>query len=180
MKIYSDSSLYQPEHRYYLNDIIKALWNNRSPDERDQIYGAWVRSYEAVSAIDEADVVLLTYKWNYYVEHSLVPQARNEIEAARSHQKKILDFNGGDPPANLVDPDVILFDNGYQSTKGLAYHSCQPFFLKDYLQVYCGGQMQFREKSLVPTVGFCGQAAGSLMRTFFRKMRNVQIGRAHV
>jgi hypothetical protein len=173
LKTYSDPSHYFKNHRYHLNDIIKALWNDRSPDERDQVYGTWVRQFEYTPDIAEADLALMTMKWNYYVDKGLISLAHEELQAARDHGKKIAVFSGGDSPANLTDPNVILFEmGGYRSSSGLAYHSGQPFILNDYLPTYCGGEVQVRQKTDVPTLGFCGQASASPLRTLFRKARN--------
>ena len=179
MKFFSNSSVYLPGNRYLLNDITKAMWNDRSPEERERVYGRWVSVYEYIPEIGAADVVLLTYKWNYYVERGLQNQALEEIGAASAHGKKTVVFHGGDPPANLVHPDVILFDSGYRSTFGLAYHSCQPSFLKDYLQVYCGGEIRLRKKTPVPVIGFCGQASVSPLRILFRQARNAYQNRQY-
>lgn len=169
MRIYADPSHYLKDHRYHLNDIAKALWNDRSPEEREQVYGEWVHNYIYTPHIEEADVVLLTMKWNYYVERNLVALAENEIRNARSFQKKVIVFSGGDAPANYSHPDMILFESGgYRSAQGLAYHSGHPFFLKDYLDVYCGGELQKHKKFPIPTIGFCGQAGSSSLRKFFR------------
>lgn len=173
MKIFSDANQYQPENRYHLNDISKALWNDRTPEERDRVYGTWVRHYEYTPYLECADVALLTYKWNYYVDRDLTPRALEEIEHASRHGKKTLVFSGGDSPANLVHPDVLLIESGgYRSAGGLAYHSGQPFFMGDYLDQYCEGQLKPRPWSPTPVVGFCGQASSAPLRTLFRKARN--------
>ncbi len=65
--------------RYHLNTIIKALWNERTPQERRQVYGTWVDHFESVNRMEAADIVLLTMKWPYYVEHGLTSLA---IQAA--------------------------------------------------------------------------------------------------
>ena len=46
------------------------------------------------------------------------------------------------------------------------------FFCKDYLQLYCGGQIQLREKREEPVIGFCGQASISRLHALFRDLRN--------
>ena len=172
MKVYADREVYQPEDRYPLNDIIKALWNDRSPEERDRVYGAWTRGYQYTAALEDADLALLTYKWNYYVERDLVPAALEEIERASRHGKKTLVFSGGDPPANLAHPDVLLFESGgYRSAGGLAYHSGMPFFLPDYVDLYCAGEFQPRPWSPTPVVGFCGQAGAAPLRSAYRGLR---------
>ncbi len=173
IKIFSNKNSYINTNRYYLNDITKALWNDRTQTERDQVYGAWVQHYEYTPEIGQADAAFLTYKWNYYVERDLVLQALEEIEDASRHGKKTVVFSGGDSPASLTHPDVLLFESGgYRSTAGLAYHSGQPFFMRDYISLYCEGQLRVRPKPPMPVLAFCGQASASPLRTAFRKVRN--------
>lgn len=172
MKVYTDNNQYQSTNRYYLHDIIKASWNDRTQEERDRVYGAWTRAYEYTPDITRADIALLTFKWNYYVDRGLIPQAMAEIEYAAQHNKKTIVFSGGDSPANLVHSQVLLFESGgYRSATGLAYHSGQPFFLGDYLQMYCGGQPQPRAWQPIPVIGFCGQAGAAPLRSLLREVR---------
>lgn len=170
--VYSNFPSYSPSNRYHLNNIIKALWNERTQEERDQVYGAWTREFEYTPDLTSADVALLTYFWNYYVDRELVPHAMEEIAAASAHGKKTVVFSGSDSPANLVHPDVLLFESGgYRSTRGLAYHSGMPFFLHDYLDLYCEGEHRPHQWSPVPVIGFCGQADASPLRAAYRALR---------
>ncbi len=88
MKIYADPSHYVKEHRHHLNNISKSHWNDRSWEEREQIYGAWVRWYKHVPGIEDSDIVLLTMDWSFYVEQNRIHQAQAEIENAARHGKK--------------------------------------------------------------------------------------------
>ncbi len=172
IKIYSCFQSYNKEDRYNLNNIIKSLWNDRSTEARIRVYGEWVELFEYTPDIARADVCLLTYFWSHYVESNTIPEALAEIENARAHNKEIVIFNGGDSPANLPFDDVILFESaGYRSTPGLRYHSAQPSYIADYVQQYCGGELQLRHKTPKPVVGFCGQASLSPAQTAWRSLR---------
>jgi len=172
LRFYSEFTNYKPEQRYQLNNIAKSQWNERSTEERKQVYGDWVELFDYTPDISRADVCLLTYFWSHYVESNTVPKAREEIENAKAHNKQIVVFNGGDSPTNLPFDDVILFESaGYRSTTGLRYHSAQPSYIADYLQDYCGGELQIRHKTPKPVVGFCGQASLSPVQTACRSLR---------
>ena len=56
MKVYTDNNQYQSTNRYYLHDIIKALWNDRTQEERDRVYGTWTHAYEYTPDITRADI----------------------------------------------------------------------------------------------------------------------------
>jgi len=172
MKIHSCFQSYNKEDRYNLNNIIKSQWNDRSNEERKQVYGDWVELFKYSPDIAQADVCVLTYVWSHYVESNTVPEALADIENARAHNKQIVIFNGGDSPANLPFGDVILFESaGYRSTPGLRYHSAQPSYVADYVQQYCDGELQLRNRSPKPVIGFCGQASLSPAQTAWRSLR---------
>ena len=172
LHFYSDFSNYRPENRYQLNNIAKSMWNERPPEERRLVYGDWVELFEYTPDITIADVCVLTYFWSHYVESDIIPEALAEIENAKAHNKQIVVFNGGDSPANLPFDDAVLFESaGYRSTPGLSYHSAQPSYIADYVQQYCGGELQLRHKTPKPVVGFCGQASLSPIQTAWRSIR---------
>lgn len=172
LRFFSDFSNYKPEQRYQLNNIAKSFWNERSTEERKQVYGEWVELFEYTPDIAQADVCVLTYFWSYYLDSNAVPEALAEVEIAREHSKPLVVFSGWDSPANLPFDDVILFESsGYHSTPGLRYHSAQPTFIADYIQQYCAGELQLRQKTPKPVIGFCGQASLSPIQTAWRSLR---------
>ena len=115
---------------------------------------------------------MLTYHWPYYYEHDNLVEAQAEVEGAHQHGKPIVIFSGGDHPANVPFEDAILFESaGYRSTPGLRYHSAQPSYIQDYLQLYCDGQFQPRPKGEIPVISFCGQASTSPLQTAYRTLR---------
>ncbi len=155
-----------------LNNIIKSLWNERSPDERRQVYGPWVDLYQYEPDIRQADLCLLTYQWPYYVDQGLLAEAQTEVEAARQHGKPLVIFSAGDAPANIPFQDVILFDgSAVRPLSGLRYLSAQPPYFTDYLEDYCGRQLQMRPKRELARIGFCGQASTSPLQGAWRSLR---------
>lgn len=172
LKVFSNISHYKEDLRYPLNNIIKSLWNERSQAERRQVYGAWVDLYQYEPDIQKADLCLLTYQWPYYVDQGLLAQAQAEVEAAQQHGKPLVIFSAGDAPANIPFQDVILFDgSAVRPLPGLRYLSAQPPYIADYLQEYCAGELQLRQKSDVARIGFCGQASTSALQNAWRSLR---------
>jgi hypothetical protein len=172
MKFFSNSQNYQPDKRYYLNIIAKSHWNNRSFTERRQVYGDWVDLYNFVPDLSNAEICILTYQWQYYVAYNKILEAETELKVARTHGKPLVIFSGGDFPANVPFEDVVLIEAaGYHSTPGLRYHSAQPSYFKDYLDIYCGSELKLRPKRDIPVVGFCGQASSSPLQSAYRKLR---------
>lgn len=176
MNIYSNFQLFGNGNRYHLNTIAKALWNERSPQERRSVYGAWVDLFTYEPDLAQADICILTYHWPYYVNNGKLAEAQAEVDAAHQHGKPMVVFSSGDHPANLPFENalthVILFESaGYRATPGLRYHSAQPSYIPDYLQLYCWGEFKPRPKQAEPVVGFCGQASTSPLQTAYRTLR---------
>lgn len=173
MKIYADPASYRPaRNRYQLSNILKILWNDLTPAQRLEKHGSSAVFFEAAPSIESADACLLTMQWNYYVDRALIHQAEKEAENARRSHKPFIVFSGGDFPANLPFDGAVLFEAaGYRSAPRLAYHSGEPRFLPDYVERYCGGELQIRSKSEIPVIGFCGQADDSPLRARLRTAR---------
>ena len=175
LKFYSNKGNYLTEQRYHLNTPAKAFWNERSQQERREVYGNWVDLFEYEPEINKTDMCLLTYQWPYYVQHDRVPEAEEEVWAARKAGKPMVVFSGGDYPARMPFGGVVLFESaGYFSDPGYRYHSAIPTFLSDYVEEYCGGQLQLRGKRAQPVVGFCGQASTSVAQDAWRSLRRLQ------
>lgn len=174
LRVYADLTHYNPKYRYHLNSITKTLWNDRTPEERDKVYGTWVRQFQAVASPDQADVVLLAYKWPHYVNQGLIPQAVHAARQAQSSGKPFIIFCEGDFPALVPFENALLFETaGYRSAPGYVYHSGQPIFLPDYRQLYCQNGWQTRPKTARPVIGFCGLAGGSALQLLTRKAANI-------
>ncbi|MDX2089255.1 MAG: exostosin family protein [Kofleriaceae bacterium] len=173
MRIYADPAHYEERFRKDLTDIVKASWNNATADERRQRYGAWIDHFEVVSTPDNADVHLLTMKWQHYVEHQRIDQARRAIDVARIARKPVAVFSMGDFEANfpVAGKDIHLFQAaGYRSRQQTQNHGMPPFF-DDPLESR-GGEVQIRDKRVRPSIGFCGQAGASLPRHAARFVRS--------
>lgn len=172
MRVFSNKISYTITSRYDLNNVAKSLWNDRTAKQRRKVYGDWVDLYTYEPEISQAELCILTYQWPFYVANDRLGEAQAEVDATRQHGKPMVVFSGSDYTANLPFEDVILFESaGYRSTPGLRYHSAQPSYIPDYLDVYCDGKLQIRHKQETPLIGFCGLASTSPIQTFYRKLR---------
>jgi len=172
VRIFSDRSHYIEIFRRQINTITRVLWRDRSKEDTLKTFGEWVNTYQFIDDPAQADICILTYYWKHYQEQDLIGQAESELSIAQKYHKPLVVFNEGDPPANVPFTDIILFEfGGYRSTPGLRYHSSQPSYMTDYLDVYCGGKLKLRPKQDKPMVGFCGQSSTSPIHTAYRKLR---------
>lgn len=173
LRVYAERSHYTEEHRRSLNDILKALWNPASQEDRRATYGNRVDLFEAVSAPDRADIHLLAMKWPHYVELGRVDQALSAVEVARRAKRPIAVFSGGDFEANFpaTGAGIHVFQaSAYRSRRTTSNHAI-PAFIEDPLAER-GGEIEFRNGGNRAVVGFCGQAGASLARHAVRLARN--------
>ena len=171
LRVYADSSHYSEPHRKELTDILKALWNTSSQDERRAKYGRRPDQFESVTSPDAADLHLLPMKWQHYVEQGRVDQAIRAVDVARRARRPIVVFSLGDFEANFPVPgrDIHLFQaSAYRSRHATSNHGMPPF-VDDPLN---GRPVELREKRSRPMIGFCGQAGASLPRHAARLVRN--------
>ena len=156
-------------------DLARALWNDKPHETRLQQYGSRASQFIVVDSPSDADLYLLPLTWNYYLEQDIIHLVADEVERSAEAGHQLVIFSGGDFTANLPFSNVALFEaSSYASRRNSSKNNifALPSFIHDYLNLYCHGQVQFREKQAVPVVGFCGQAGGSWF-DFIR--RNIEL-----
>jgi hypothetical protein len=163
LRVYSDRAHYSEDRRRFVNDIAKAHWNDSTSEERRAIYGTRYSDFAMVDAAESADIVVLTMKWQHYVEAGLEALAIRALDGARRARKPFVVFCEGDFAANFPvgGNDIHMFEAaGYHSRRKYRVHGMPPLF-EDPLPAACGGVVQVRPKEARPSLGFCGQAGGS-------------------
>jgi hypothetical protein len=180
LRVYADRSHYSEAHRRELNDILKAFWNDATAEVRRERYGRRDEQFEIVDSPDDADLHLLTMKWQHYLECGHIDRAVRAIENARRHRKPIAVFSLGDFVANLPieGRDIHVFQpSAYHSRHATSNHG-MPAFIDDPLESLAMTDVALRDKQAKPSIGFCGQAGSSLVRHAARFVRN-RIRRVH-
>ncbi len=179
LNVYGDPSLYDPEHRYHLNNILKAHWNDKSQELRLETYGYLAEGFTVVDAPEQADLILFTYKWNHYVRQSRIADAIAFAERMRPYEKPIVLWSVGDYRAELPEAlhDVYLFQaSGYQSLRLIHEFASYPP-MNDTLVDEGDGAIEVRPKQPQPVVGFCGQAVTRPNKAFMLALRNLSMHR---
>lgn len=173
MKIYADYSHYQNANRKYLVELLTALWNNLTNEQRVHTYGEWIQDCSFTDRLEDADVCILPMRWDYYIKNGLAKLAESAIEQARKASKQIIIFSGGDYTAHIPFKNVILFElSGYRSRNRSYRCYGMPPLLDDQQSLYCGGHSIYRRKSKVPVVGFCGTACVSRLDSILRAVKH--------
>jgi hypothetical protein len=176
LKVFADRSYYRPELRPYLNEILRASWEERPAVNVREHYGSRAALFAYVSDPRDCDVIFLPLNWLYYVENRLVSLAQKAIDLGKQFNKPVVIFSQGDAPANLPFSGVTLFElSGYRSRMEVSnsYAHAMPVFIEDYVYDYQGGSPKLRNWNKKPVVGFCGQAGGSFWTFSQRRVLNL-------
>ncbi|AXG71340.1 exostosin family protein [Kordia sp. SMS9] len=121
--------------------------------------------YQLVDDMNDADVALLPFSWNYYLHHNLQAEAERFIDECHAKNLKVLSYVSGDQGVKPTNTNVYVFRNsGYKSQK-LKNQIAFPAFFKDPLVHYIEPENhQVRVQSTKPVIGFVGQATPNVLK----------------
>jgi hypothetical protein len=175
LRWYADKSHYHPELRPYLNDLCRALWNDRTSEERIRLYGARAACFVEAETPEAADFCILPLAWNYYLDRHRIHLAGQAVDRIHGAGRPAVIMSLGDFTADIPFRNSILFErSSYRSRRhqnGNLVNSI-PAFIDDFLATYCGGKLGIRRKTETPVVGFCGQAGKNDPTFAYRRLRN--------
>jgi len=182
LKLYYPKSHYCKVHRGLLFPLLKPFLKTSgfTDPERIAIYGVSEKDFEFTECLEEADVVILTMAWNYYVKTKQVSLAIAFVKECAALNKKVIAFNAGDFGVwipyygNLI----VLRPSGYKS-KFTKNEYALPAFIADPLKKYFETDKIFeRPYQTKAIVGFCGQANPSAFNAakevFKTSLRNLK------
>jgi len=168
INVYAAANGALPQSQDNLNPILQALWSTSPSEKQMAEYRSRRNSFRSVPSPEYADLVLLCFTWNHYLNRGLVSLAQQEAAAARKAHKPFVVFSQGDYTANLPFDGAVVFQTScYHSRRtangggGEVY--ALPSFIPDYQILYNDGKEDIRPKAAHPIVGFCGQAGGSIL-----------------
>ena len=153
---------------------------NFTDAERMALYGVSEKDFAFTENLEEADLVILTMAWNYYVNTNQKDIAISFIRQCDSLNKKIAAFNAGDFGMQVpyFKNLTVLRPSGYKSKFQKNEYSI-PIFIEDPLQKYFNSNEIFiRPHDPKAVIGFCGQANSSrvnaakeIFNTFLRNLK---------
>jgi len=167
MKIFYPKSHYNKAHRGLLFPLLKPFIKVEGFTDAKRIatYGVSEKDFHITELIDEADVVVLTMAWNYYIKTKQEALANNFIKECAKINKKVIAVNAGDFGVGTpyFKNLIILRSSGYKS-KFTNNEYALPAFMVDPLKKYFNTTEIFEKPFFArPVVGFCGQANPSLL-----------------
>lgn len=128
-------------------------------------YGVSEKDFAFTEHLEEADVVILTMAWNYYVRTKQENIAIALVKKCAALNKKVIALNDGDFGIKVpyFKNLIVLRFSGYK-TKYTDNEYTLPVFIDDPLKKF------FNTKEIVqrpylpkPVIGFCGQANPSIL-----------------
>ncbi|HEX2853344.1 MAG TPA: exostosin family protein [Opitutaceae bacterium] len=145
-----------------------APWWGAPPEDPSSLHSGqfanWAASrpaeYELVSDPKQADAFVLSIPWKLTRGSGAVEAfAKEQIREAKKHGKRIIIFFDSDHDDAIEWPRhaIVFRFSIYSDTCGANQFSI-PTFSQDFLALNYGGRLELREKSAVPSVGFCGYA----------------------
>nr|WP_321233402.1 exostosin family protein [uncultured Psychroserpens sp.] len=171
MKLYYPKSLYDsnPKKRFALFPLLKVFIKSDKliANPAFDVFGFSNQDMHLVDQIENADVLILPMSWDFYIKQKDENKALEFIQSAEPLNKFVFVFISGDFGVKIPDfPNVRVFRySGYQS-KLPKSHQGLPVFLRDPVERYNENKsVILRPYEAIPTVGFCGQASGSIFNS---------------
>ncbi len=183
MKLYYPKSHYNKNYRGLVFPLLKAFikGDNFTDNDRRSLYGLSETDFDFTDILKEAEVVILTMAWNYYVQTDQLKMAKAFVQKCEALNKKVITFNAGDYGVQIpyFKNLIILRPSGYKSKFTENEHAI-PAFIADPLQKYYQtDNVLIRPYLSKPIIGFCGQANQSLInaikdvfKTFLRNLKS--------
>src|SRR5690554_4079253 len=145
-----------------LKPFIKG--ENFTDAQRIAMYGLSEKDFIFTEILEEADLVILTMAWNYYVKTGQTQKAITFVKECQALGKKVLAINVDDYGVRVpfFENLLVLRSSGYRSRFSKNEFSIPPFINDPLKQYFNSDTISLRNKSSKPVIGFCGQANTSL------------------
>ncbi|QQX76778.1 MULTISPECIES: exostosin family protein [Aequorivita] len=167
MKLYYPKSHYSKAHRGLLFPLLKPFIKAEGFTDSQRIvsYGVSEKDFAFTEHLEEADVVILTMAWNYYVKTMQENIAIALVKKCAGLNKKVIALNDGDFGIKIpyFKNLIVLRFSGYK-TKYTDNEYTLPVFIEDPLKKYFYTEEIVQRPYLPkPVIGFCGQANPSIL-----------------
>lgn len=162
--------------------LLKPFIKNKdfTDTERIKLYGISEKDFKITETIKDANYLVLPMSWNYYEANKKTEEITQLIQEKRFQDKRILSFTSGD--FGVKTPylkNLFVFRCNGEKSKLNSNNLGLPVFIEDPLfQYFKTDTITIRNYIERPTIGFCGQANGSLFLEFKEVtrsfLRNIQ------
>lgn len=148
--------------------------------QRIEMYGVSEKDFEFTEQVEDADLVILTMAWNYYVKTKQTDLAISFVKECGILGKKVIAFNADDFGVRMpyFDNLLVVRSSGYKSKFSTNEYSLPPFISDPLKKYFETAEVIIRPYQAKPVVGFCGQANASfpnstkeILNTALRNLR---------
>ena len=178
MKIYTDFTLLEygkgvdmlfPFYTSAHNTAMRGD-DNEVLKGRFDAYCNYANHNMTLTTIEAADfVVIPIYMPHSYPSNETPKELSLFIKKCEEYEKKIVVFSGHDVGnVSIKIKNAVVFSGAAYQSKNLHGLLSFPHLFEDFINRYKEGVLQIRDKSLIPSIGFCG----------FAPPLNIPIGKA--
>ena len=166
MKLYTDLALLDQDNRAQMPDVLKQLINHRSLAENISVYGEQVAQYQLVNTMEAADLCVLPMNLLFFIRHKKLNAAKQFTRKSNALNKPLAVWTGGGDYGVRIQLDgAWSFSRTVYKSRQLPKQQILPDFVWNMLPIDTLTDVNLRAWQSTPTVGFCGQANGSLTST---------------
>lgn len=169
IKIHTQTQHYDPGFRGELIDILKPFIGkpeSYSNDQRIKEYGISSNEYEITDNLEDSDLAILPMSWNFYRNTKKMKLAEQFVISSAQFGKLVVSWVTGDFGVDVPFHDnlIVFRANGYRSKLPENHYGIAPFFQDPLQSIYSRTEIIPKKWKPSPTIGFCGQAKGSLFQ----------------
>jgi hypothetical protein len=168
---------------FWLNHLVhpvRAFWGDGTEDwpkwEKDFLF--YKNYFEITFDIKESDIGFLPLTLNYYIKNNLLSEVDALAKILEKNNKKLIVWIDGDHPVRYRNSNCIFIPYFGQKSEKKQNEFIQPGDMKkDILNEFFQGELQVRDKSDKPIIGFDGIAnypplnlAGTILKNSIHKL----------
>ncbi|RYY08150.1 MAG: hypothetical protein EOP43_00945 [Sphingobacteriaceae bacterium] len=181
LKLYTDLSLLKIKDQPIVDLLIPFCGQDskeRNPDLNITIgrfdnYEKTGKDFIELSSVIECDACLLPIRYTQTKDDiKFEEEIKTFADTAEESGKKTFVFLGSD--VDYFDVKIknsIIFCNTLYQSKRKSNEFAFTFFFEDFIAKYFNNQLPIREKTAVPTIGFCGYAPPLAQKLGFYKIK---------
>ncbi len=176
LKIFTEVSSLVLSNLKNLNPLLSFHWNNF--DRQDILSGlSNPLSSLTITTPEDADWFVLPMHWSYYLwnKKANIGEAIHLSKLAELHNKQLIIWFNGDLVPVVPFKNAVVFLPGIVKSKMQKNQRAAPVFIRDPIVNFEADTILQRPKKAKPSVGFCGYALNSKVKTAWGFVKGTQI-----
>jgi hypothetical protein len=161
IRIYTENHASEKYWRNHLIHPIRAYWGDGTPewDKWEKDFEFYKDYFEITFDINESDIGFLPLTLNYYIKNNLLSQVDELASILENRKKKLIVWIDGDHSVRYKHSNCIFIRYFGQNSENKQNEFIQPGDMKkDLLDEFFQGELQVKDNSDKPIIGFDGIA----------------------